>query len=246
MWVGNIKTNAAENLTGETGAQGEAGRRARQVPAASPEHRAPRERRSRWETRRPRTTPASPKATSSSTSPRLRRSSTPAPTARGFWSNPTALDTAAAGGSAHSSPPRPAPRGTAVVGWPHERRRTLGPGSEHDVRRRQPPVLGTQGVPGPGSRHHRQGDGQGCRRRGVGVVEFMLGAALVALPKSRATIGVILAAFFVGGLSRATSSSTLKHARRIRPRHRHEASGAPLLPACAGRVGVLVDPPALS
>jgi len=30
-----------------------------------------------------------------------------------------------------------------------------------------------------------------------GVVEFMLGAALVALPKSRSTIGVVLAAFFV-------------------------------------------------
>ena len=29
-----------------------------------------------------------------------------------------------------------------------------------------------------------------------GVVEFMLGAALVALPKSRSTIGLILAAFF--------------------------------------------------
>ena len=30
-----------------------------------------------------------------------------------------------------------------------------------------------------------------------GVVEVMLGAALVALPKSRSTIGIILAAFFV-------------------------------------------------
>ena len=30
-----------------------------------------------------------------------------------------------------------------------------------------------------------------------GVVEFMLGASLVALPKSRATIGAILAAFFI-------------------------------------------------
>jgi uncharacterized membrane protein len=30
-----------------------------------------------------------------------------------------------------------------------------------------------------------------------GVVEVMLGGALIALPKSRATIGVILAAFFV-------------------------------------------------
>ena len=30
-----------------------------------------------------------------------------------------------------------------------------------------------------------------------GVVEFMLGASLVALPKSRSTVGAILAAFFV-------------------------------------------------
>ena len=30
-----------------------------------------------------------------------------------------------------------------------------------------------------------------------GVVEFMFGAALVALPKSRSTIGAILAAFFI-------------------------------------------------